>query len=58
MNSYVRGAAVLPNTGLALTVFGVTFGGAYLLAVAVALVLVGAVLIRVGWRHDRAVSAR
>jgi predicted exporter len=55
MNTYGR---VLPNTGLAVTVLGVTFGGATLLAIALALVLCGAVLVRVGWRRGLSVADR
>lgn len=54
MHSY----GVLPNTGLAVTVLGVTFGGAQLLAIGIALVLLGALVLRLTWRRNLGVSSR
>jgi hypothetical protein len=55
MSSY---HTVLPNTGLGISVLGYSVGGLQLLLVALALIAVGAGLIRFTWRRDSPVSAR
>ena len=48
----------LASTGFTAAVFGYTFGGIELVIFAVALVVVGAALLRTAWRPGKAVNAR
>lgn len=58
MNSYSGGSGSLAATGTGITVGGVFFQEAWLLAVAVGLVILGATAIRVVWRRKQSVGAR
>ncbi|MEU9021508.1 hypothetical protein [Actinomadura sp. NPDC048394] len=48
----------LPFTGLGIPVFGVVLGETWLAAIAVGLVLIGAIAVRLTWRRDKDVSSR
>ncbi|MFI6816088.1 hypothetical protein ACIBG7_27035 [Nonomuraea sp. NPDC050328] len=48
----------LPFTGLGIPIFGVVMGEAWLVAIVVALLLGGAVAVRLTWRRGKDVSSR
>lgn len=48
----------LANTGIAITLGGLTLGPLGLVISAVALVAIGALMLRLGWRRRKALNAR
>jgi hypothetical protein len=58
VNNYSGGAGSLAATGTGITVGGVFFQEAWLLAAAVGFIVLGAIAIRLGWRRDKSVGAR